>query len=101
DRQSPVSSSEGVCGDPAGEGEDSEDEEKDQTPLGPYQHDNPVGVSYVVPKSGFFCKLCNVFYTDEKKAKSDHCSSLEHYNMLKKKRGEVTEEEQTDGQTEG
>ncbi|XP_027015210.2 matrin-3 [Tachysurus fulvidraco] len=101
DRQSPVSSSEGVCGDPAGEGEDSEEEDKDQTPLGPHQPDNPVGVSYVVPRSGFFCKLCNVFYTDEKKAKSDHCSSLEHYNMLKKKRGEVTEEEQTDGQTEG
>ncbi|KAB5522248.1 hypothetical protein PHYPO_G00157400 [Pangasianodon hypophthalmus] len=101
DRHSPVSSSEGVCGDPAGEGEDSEEEEKDQTPLGPYQPDNPVGISYVVPKSGFFCKLCNVFYTDEKKAKSEHCSSLEHYNMLKKKRGEVVEEEQTDGQTEG
>ncbi|XP_053473912.1 matrin-3 [Ictalurus furcatus] len=101
DRHSPVSSSEGVCGDPAAEGEDSEEEEKDQTPLGPYQPDNPVGISYVVPKSGFFCKLCNVFYTDEKKAKSQHCSSLEHYNMLKKKRGEVTEEEQTDGQTEG
>ncbi|XP_017315655.1 matrin-3 [Ictalurus punctatus] len=101
ERHSPVSSSEGVCGDPAAEGEDSEEEEKDQTPLGPYQPDNPVGISYVVPKSGFFCKLCNVFYTDEKKAKSQHCSSLEHYNMLKKKRGEVTEEEQTDGQTEG
>ncbi|XP_046695149.1 uncharacterized protein zgc:152816 isoform X1 [Silurus meridionalis] len=101
DRHSPVSSSEGVCGDPAGEGEDSEEEEKDQTPLGPYQPDNPVGVSYVVPKSGFFCKLCNVFYTDEKKAKTDHCSSLEHYNLLKKKRGDLIEEEQTDGQTEG
>ncbi|KAF4072828.1 hypothetical protein AMELA_G00251830 [Ameiurus melas] len=101
DRHSPVSSSEGVCGDPVAEGEDSEEEEKDQTPLGPYQPDNPVGISYVVPKRGFFCKLCNVFYTDEKKAKSQHCSSLEHYNMLKKKRGEATEEEQTDGQTEG
>ncbi|MCJ8748395.1 hypothetical protein PDJAM_G00164230 [Pangasius djambal] len=101
DRHSPVSSSEGVCGDPAGEAEDSEEEEKDQTPLGPYQPDNPVGIGYVVPKSGFFCKLCNVFYTDEKKAKSEHCSSLQHYNMLKKKRGEVVEEEQTDGQTEG
>ncbi|XP_060768929.1 matrin-3 isoform X2 [Neoarius graeffei] len=104
DRHSPVSSSEGVCGDPAGEGEDSEEEEKDQTPLGPYQPDNPVGIGYVVPKSGFFCKLCNIFYTNEKKAKSEHCSSLEHYNMLKKKRGEAVEEEeeeQTDGQTEG
>ncbi|TSL28236.1 Cationic amino acid transporter 2 [Bagarius yarrelli] len=100
DRQSPVSSSEGMCGDPAGEGEDSEEEEKDQMPLGPYQPDNPVGISYIVPRSGFFCKLCNVFYTNEKKAKSDHCSSLEHYNMLKKKCGESTEEEQTEEQTD-
>ncbi|XP_037389499.1 uncharacterized protein zgc:152816 [Pygocentrus nattereri] len=97
DRQSPLSSFEGVGGDPVREGGDSEEEEKAQTPLGPYQPDNPVGVDYVVPKSGFFCKLCNVFYTDEKRAKTDHCSSLEHYNMLKRKRGEV-EEEQTDGQ---
>ncbi|KAL6463928.1 hypothetical protein MHYP_G00283190 [Metynnis hypsauchen] len=99
DRQSPLSSCEGVGGDPVREGGDSEEEEKAQTPLGPYQSDNPVGVDYVVPKSGFFCKLCNVFYTDEKRAKTDHCSSLEHYNMLKRKRGEV-EEEQTDGQTD-
>ncbi|XP_036436521.1 uncharacterized protein zgc:152816 [Colossoma macropomum] len=99
DRQSPLSSCEGVGGDPVREGGDSEEEEKAQSPLGPYQPDNPVGVDYVVPRSGFFCKLCNIFYTDEKRAKTDHCSSLEHYNMLKRKRGEV-EEEQTDGQTD-
>ncbi|XP_066517334.1 matrin-3 [Hoplias malabaricus] len=104
DRHSPEMSLEGVGGDRVCEGEDSEEEEKARSPLGPYQSDNPVGVDYVVPKSGFFCKLCNVFYTDEKRAKSDHCSSLEHYNKLKKKRGEVEEEvqeeEQTDRQTD-
>uniref|UniRef100_W5KZD0 Si:ch211-271b14.1 n=1 Tax=Astyanax mexicanus TaxID=7994 RepID=W5KZD0_ASTMX len=79
----PVSNCEGVGGDPGREGGDSEEEEKSQSPLGPYQPDNPVGLDYVVPRSGFFCKLCNIFYTDEKRAKSEHCSSLEHYNMLK------------------
>lgn len=88
DRHSPVSNCEGVGGEPGREGGDSEEEEKTQTPLGPYQPDNPVGVDYVVPRSGFFCKLCNMFYTDEKRAKSEHCSSLEHYKMLKRKRGE-------------
>ncbi|XP_049322139.1 uncharacterized protein zgc:152816 [Astyanax mexicanus] len=100
DRHSPVSNCEGVGGDPGREGGDSEEEEKSQSPLGPYQPDNPVGLDYVVPRSGFFCKLCNIFYTDEKRAKSEHCSSLEHYNMLKRKRGEVEEEKEEQQQTE-
>ncbi|KAL0192028.1 hypothetical protein M9458_010324, partial [Cirrhinus mrigala] len=40
-------------------------------------------VNYVIPVTGFFCKLCNIFYTDENRAKSEHCRSLEHYNNLK------------------
>ncbi|XP_072548714.1 uncharacterized protein [Salminus brasiliensis] len=99
DRHSPVSNYEGVGGDPVREGGDSDEEEKSQSPLGPYQPDNPVGVDYVVARSGFFCKLCNMFYTDEKRAKSEHCRSLEHYKMLKRKRGEEVEEEQTEEPT--
>ncbi|KAK6316757.1 hypothetical protein J4Q44_G00121570 [Coregonus suidteri] len=92
DVQSPVSDSEGVCGDPEGEeasgveaipeGEE-EEEEKQEEPLGPYQPDNPVGLDYLVPRTGLFCKLCNIFYTNEKTAKSVHCSSEEHYLNLK------------------
>uniref|UniRef100_A0A4W5LDR5 Si:ch211-271b14.1 n=1 Tax=Hucho hucho TaxID=62062 RepID=A0A4W5LDR5_9TELE len=103
DVQSPVSDSEGVCGDPEGEevsgveaipeGEEEEEEEekKQQEPLGPYQPDNPVGLDYLVPRTGFFCKLCNIFYTNEKTAKSVHCSSEEHYLNLKRKMDKDTD----------
>ncbi|XP_076867624.1 uncharacterized protein LOC143518758 isoform X2 [Brachyhypopomus gauderio] len=90
DRHSPMSSCEGVGGDPVCEGEDS-GEDKDSVPLGPYKPSNPVGLHYVVPKSGFFCRLCNLFFTDERRAREEHCSSLSHYSKLKK-RGEVEED---------
>ncbi|XP_021474445.2 matrin-3 [Oncorhynchus mykiss] len=91
DVQSPVSDSERVCGDPKGEEVSGVEaipegeEKKKEEPLGPYQPDNPVGLDYLVPRTGFFCKLCNVFYTNEKTAKSVHCSSEEHYLNLKRK----------------
>uniref|UniRef100_A0A673X3B6 Si:ch211-271b14.1 n=1 Tax=Salmo trutta TaxID=8032 RepID=A0A673X3B6_SALTR len=113
DVQSPVSDSEGVCGDPEGEeasgdpegeeasgveaipeGEKEEEEEEkkqQQEPLGPYQPDNPVGLDYLVPRTGFFCKLCNIFYNNEKTAKSVHCSSEEHYLNLKRKMDKETD----------
>ncbi|MGH0117915.1 UNVERIFIED_CONTAM: hypothetical protein FKN15_074382 [Acipenser sinensis] len=53
------------------------------TTLGPYQPNNPVGVEYVVPKVGYYCKLCSLFYTSESTAKNTHCSSLAHYQKLK------------------
>ncbi|XP_018408941.1 PREDICTED: matrin-3-like [Nanorana parkeri] len=52
--------------------------------LGPYQPNNPVGVNYVIPKTGFYCKLCSLFYTSEEVAKVTHCSSLAHYQKLQK-----------------
>uniref|UniRef100_A0A673X4C2 Si:ch211-271b14.1 n=1 Tax=Salmo trutta TaxID=8032 RepID=A0A673X4C2_SALTR len=87
DVQSSVSDSEGVCGNPEGEEASGVEaipkEKKQEEPLGPYQPDNPVGLDYLVPRTGFFCKLCNIFYTNEKTAKSVHCSSEEHYLNLK------------------
>ncbi|XP_041635686.1 uncharacterized protein LOC121504720 [Cheilinus undulatus] len=44
----------------------------------------PLGQEFVVPKSGFFCNLCAVFYLNEKSAKELHCSSQKHYDNLKK-----------------
>ncbi|KAL0993979.1 hypothetical protein UPYG_G00116350 [Umbra pygmaea] len=90
DVQSPASDHEGVCGDPEEEKTSAvetvpEGEKKKMEPLGPYQPDNPVGLDYLVPKTGFFCKLCNIFYTDGKTAKSVHCCSEEHYLKLKRK----------------
>ncbi|KAI2664046.1 Matrin-3 [Labeo rohita] len=91
---------EGVGGDPVCESKGSEeDNQLDKTPLNPYQPDQTVGVNYVIPVTGFFCKLCNIFYTDENRAKSEHCRSLEHYNNLKLKHAEVVEE--TDGHPDG
>ncbi|XP_073506103.1 matrin-3-like isoform X2 [Phyllobates terribilis] len=52
--------------------------------LGPYEANNPVGVEFVVSKTGFYCKLCSLFYTNENVAKVTHCSSLPHYQKLKK-----------------
>lgn len=52
--------------------------------LAPYQPNNPVGVDFVVPKTGFYCKLCSLFYTNEDVAKVTHCSTLPHYQKLKK-----------------
>lgn len=87
----PLPDSEGVCGDPDAdkvsaaaadpEGEDKKPEE----PLGPYKPDNPVGLHYLVQRTGLFCRLCNIFYTNEKTAKTVHCSSEEHYENVKRK----------------
>ncbi|ESO98277.1 hypothetical protein LOTGIDRAFT_159073 [Lottia gigantea] len=40
------------------------------------------GVEYVVPVSGYFCKLCKKFYTEESFAKDDHCRSKEHHEKI-------------------
>ncbi|XP_037116027.1 zinc finger protein 638 isoform X5 [Syngnathus acus] len=45
---------------------------------------NPLGMEFVLPKSGYFCKLCSVFYLKESTAKEVHCSSRKHYDNLKK-----------------
>ncbi|XP_069755329.1 matrin-3-like isoform X2 [Narcine bancroftii] len=56
----------------------------DEFKLGPYKPNNPVGLDYVVPKAGFFCKLCCIFCTSEEKAKQTHCGTIEHYQRFKK-----------------
>ncbi|XP_073423849.1 matrin-3 isoform X2 [Dendrobates tinctorius] len=52
--------------------------------LGPFEANKPVGVEFVVAKTGFYCKLCSLFYTNENVAKVTHCSTLPHYQKLKK-----------------
>ncbi|KAJ8360210.1 hypothetical protein SKAU_G00167350 [Synaphobranchus kaupii] len=44
----------------------------------------PLGVEFVVPRSGFFCKLCGLFYASEETAKIAHCRSTVHYRNLQK-----------------
>nr|XP_035954758.1 RNA-binding protein 20-like isoform X1 [Halichoerus grypus] len=42
----------------------------------------PLGVEFVVPRTGFYCKLCGLFYTSEEMAKINHCRSAVHYRNL-------------------
>ncbi|KAM9400081.1 uncharacterized protein ACWYII_030162 isoform 2-T4 [Salvelinus alpinus] len=52
--------------------------------LPPFSPHNPIGQDFVIPKTGFFCKLCSLFYGSEDKAKKTHCSSLQHYQNMQK-----------------
>ncbi|XP_036843052.1 zinc finger protein 638 isoform X3 [Oncorhynchus mykiss] len=52
--------------------------------LPPFSPHNPIGQDFVVPKTGFFCKLCSLFYGSEHTAKKTHCSSLQHYQNMQK-----------------
>ncbi|CAJ1085776.1 uncharacterized protein LOC117807351 isoform X2 [Xyrichtys novacula] len=49
-----------------------------------FKPNNPLGQEFVVPKTGYFCNLCSVFYHNESTAKETHCSSQKHYDNLKK-----------------
>ncbi|XP_067085391.1 matrin-3-like isoform X3 [Osmerus mordax] len=86
ERDGSLSERVGVCGDPECDQADAASEDLEQEePLGPYQPNKPVGLDYLEQRTGLFCKLCNMFYTNEKTAKSVHCSSKEHYENLKRK----------------
>ncbi|XP_043953623.1 zinc finger protein 638-like [Gambusia affinis] len=52
--------------------------------LPPFNPNDPLGEEFVVPKSGFFCNLCSIFYFNETTAKKIHCSSQKHYDNLQK-----------------
>ncbi|XP_070778079.1 zinc finger protein 638-like [Enoplosus armatus] len=52
--------------------------------LPPYNPSNPVGMEYLVPKTGFFCKVCNRFFSGTKEAEINHCKTFKHYVNLQK-----------------
>ncbi|XP_046906919.1 cdkn1a interacting zinc finger protein 1a [Hypomesus transpacificus] len=49
-----------------------------------HQPDTVYGSSFMVPVAGFLCRLCHQFYHFESSARHTHCTSLEHFNNLKK-----------------
>ncbi|OCT69697.1 RNA-binding protein 20 isoform X2 [Xenopus laevis] len=68
--------------------EESESKERQSSPL--WEPEDvfselsiPLGVEFVVPRTGFFCKLCGLFYSSEETAKTSHCRSRVHYRNLK------------------
>ncbi|XP_066477129.1 RNA-binding protein 20 isoform X2 [Tiliqua scincoides] len=52
----------------------------------------PLGVEFVVPRTGFYCKLCGLFYTNEDTAKTHHCRSTVHYKNLQKYLSQLAED---------
>ncbi|XP_015259195.1 PREDICTED: zinc finger protein 638-like [Cyprinodon variegatus] len=55
-----------------------------KTALPPYDPMTAVGMEYLVPKTGFFCKVCSRFFTGTKVAEINHCRTLKHYENLQK-----------------
>lgn len=52
--------------------------------LPPFDPSNPVGMEFLVPKTGFFCKACSRFFSGAKEAEINHCKTLKHYENLQK-----------------
>lgn len=52
--------------------------------LPPFDPSSPVGMEFLVPKTGFFCKVCNRFFSGTKEAEISHCKTLKHYENLQK-----------------
>lgn len=52
--------------------------------LPPFDPSSPVGMEFLVPKTGFFCKVCNRFFSGTKEAELSHCKTVKHYESLRK-----------------
>ncbi|XP_059190582.1 zinc finger protein 638-like isoform X2 [Centropristis striata] len=52
--------------------------------LPPFDPNSPVGMEFLVPKTGFFCKACNRFFSGTKEAEINHCKTLKHYENWQK-----------------
>ena len=45
--------------------------------------DIPEDLDFLVPKAGFFCPICSLFYSDEQ-AVTNHCKSTRHKQNTEK-----------------
>ncbi|XP_078421299.1 RNA-binding protein 20 [Cetorhinus maximus] len=76
-----------------------------QQPQLPWEQDNvfcnlsiPLGVEFVEARTGFYCKLCGLFYITEEAAKASHCRSTVHYKNLQKYLSQLAEESLREGE---
>ncbi|XP_075044187.1 zinc finger protein 638 isoform X2 [Mixophyes fleayi] len=51
--------------------------------LAPFNPNVPIGMEFLIPKTGYFCELCSLFYMDEA-SKLKHCKSMRHYQAMEK-----------------
>ncbi|XP_059508882.1 RNA-binding protein 20 isoform X2 [Stegostoma tigrinum] len=58
----------------------------------------PLGVEFVEARTGFYCKLCGLFYITEEAAKGSHCRSTVHYKNLQKYLSQLAEESLKEGE---
>ncbi|XP_051883679.1 RNA-binding protein 20 [Pristis pectinata] len=79
-----------------------------QQPQLPWERNNvfsnlsiPLGVEFVEPRTGFYCKLCGLFYITEEAAKTSHCRSSVHYKNLQKYLSQLAEESLKEGERDG
>lgn len=49
----------------------------------PFDGATPVGQAIITPMQGYFCQLCNKFYSTKASAKDTHCKTKTHYDKLK------------------
>ncbi|XP_055073930.2 RNA-binding protein 20 [Misgurnus anguillicaudatus] len=68
----------------------SPSQERDEKAIS--EHSIPLGVEFIVPRTGFYCNLCGLFYTSEQTAKMSHCRSTIHYRNLQKYLSQLAEE---------
>ncbi|KAL8600249.1 hypothetical protein ACOMHN_040710 [Nucella lapillus] len=52
--------------------------------LARYNEDTAYGQMCVVPVTGWFCKLCNKFFSSETSARDTHCKAEDHYVKYKR-----------------
>ena len=52
------------------------------------------GPEFIIPISGFFCKLCSKFYNKEKAAMEYHCSTDLHDKKVKVNKGCILRQQQ-------
>uniref|UniRef100_A0A3Q4HIR2 Matrin-type domain-containing protein n=1 Tax=Neolamprologus brichardi TaxID=32507 RepID=A0A3Q4HIR2_NEOBR len=66
--------------------------EAEQTPTESHSVCPSTGLEFLVPKTGFFCKVCARFFSGSKEAEISHCKTRKHYETLQVEHAEQEKE---------